>query len=352
MRRRTLSVLILLPLCWGLMVVGAQAGDDTFRPAPLESCDGNGWGGLHFGTVTAQAVKDHYKIDSHNDIPWSLRLSPPGDTGVTINTLFAGKKDTDLLEGFCMRYIPGTLDLATLQGDLGEDGQARYARVRYGDWWVQVFPDKGVAAFVVKTQAGTDIPQVILLPLAALPPAVHSLSATETPICVLVDPHAGEPRVMSFGTTSVTGSVSGLHGSDDFKQHLERRMVDGTAGGAMHYETNASGRYTADISGSYDPSKDRDNHIKVECTIQGTCPYGPIEATADSDARIRSNDDPYRILRDTANDAMKKAESNFSQAMARQGPPTPDQVRASAWERLFVTARTEAIYALTPAPKP
>jgi hypothetical protein len=352
MRHRTLSLLALLPLCLGLTTVGARAGDDTFRPTPMETCDGSGWGGLHFGAVNAQAIKDRYKIDSHNDIPQSLRLSPPGDTGVTINTLFAGKKDTDALEGFCVRYAPGTLDLATLQGDMGEDGQARYARERYGDWWVQVFPDKGVVAFVVKTPSGTDIPQVLLLPTAALPPAVHSLSVTETPIGVLVDLHAGEPRVMLFGTTLVTGSVSGLHGTDDLKQHLERRMVDGTAGGAMHYETSASGRYTADISGSFDPSKDRDNHVKVECTIQGTCPYGAIEASADSDAHIRSSDDPYRILRDTAADAMSKAESSFSRAMARQGPPTPDQVRASAWERLFVMARTEAVYALTPAPKP
>lgn len=346
MLRSAVSTLFAMMICLGLTAGTARAGGIAFRAAPLGTDDGVGWSGLRFGATTPQAVKDRYQIDTNNDIPHSLRLSQPDAAGVTIHALFAGKKDTDPLEAVSLRYAPGALDLGALQGDMGEDGQPRYPRERFQDWWVQVFPDKGVAAFVLHTPTGTDVPQVLLLPRAALPQAVRGLSADVTPVGVLVDPHAGEPRVMSFGTTLVTGRLSGLSGNDLLNLRIERRMVDGIAGGAMRYVYGAPGRYTADISGSFDRGKG--GRVKVECRIEGAGPYGEVDASSHSESRLRSGDDAGRVSYDTALDAMSKAESSFAEAMARQGPPTPDQIRAAAWDHLFQAARLAAEYALTP----
>lgn len=323
----------------------ARAGA-TFRPPPLSVCDGTGWGSLHFGVTTPKQIKSDFAIDLHNDIPRSLRLSQPADIGEQVNVLFVDKKDTDPLEAICLRPSPGALTLDALQAQVGESGQTRYSRTRSQDWWVEIFPTHCIVAFVLATPNGAEVRQVLLLPRAAMPQVVPDWSVTGTPLVPLIDPHAGEPRVMSFGSTLVTGSISGLPGNDRLKSVLERRMVDGIAGGAMRYAVGAGGSYETNLQGTL---KDGKGDVTVECTIKGDGPYGPLSATASHTGSVRTKDDPWQITTDTAEKALSTAETNFARAMAASGPPTPDQVRLSAWEQLFQNMRQAAASGLATA---
>ena len=322
----------------GAPSLSARAGD-TFRPPPLSACDGTGWGSLRFGASTPKQIKSNFDLDSHNDIPRSLRLSQPADIGEQINVLFIDKKDTDPLDAICLRPSPGALTLEALQAQVGENGETRYPGTRSEDWWLEVFPAHSIAAFILATPNGAEVRQIVLLPHAAMTMVAAGWSATQTPILPLIDPHAGEPRVMSFGSTLLTGSITGFRDSEHLKSVLERRMVDGIAGGAMRYAVNAGGSYETNLSGTL---KDGKGDVTVECTIKGDGPYGPLSATGSHTGSVRVKDDPWQITTDTAEHAMSEAETNFAHAMAASGPPTPDQVRAVAWDQLFQNLRQAA----------
>ena len=344
MRLLALLFVVALP---ALSLMPSRAAD-TFRPAPFSSLDGAGWGGLRFGVTTPNQIKARFSIDSHNDVPRSLRLRQPADVGVEVNTLFVDKKDTDPLEALLLRYSPGAMSLSDLQSQIGEDGAARFPRERYQDWWVQVFPRHGAVAFVLNTPDGADVRQVLLLPMGALPQVARGWSETVTPVAPLVDPHAGEARVMEFGTTLVTGSIKGLPVSDEMKLRLERRMVDSTAEGFMRYASGAGGRYETEISGNYSPDKGGD--VTVSCTISGSSPYGEVHAARERTDSIDKKDDPYQDYRDTLQKTMSDTEAAFARAMAATGPPTPDQVRDDAWAQQLQALRGLAANALVVSP--
>ena len=268
-----------------------------------------------------------------------------------MNAMFDGRDDgRDTLGGILVRYEAGPT-LAQISADLAAEGRLYYEEGRHSNWFLASFADLGVVAFV-NNQLGTNtVEAVLLLSPSTLSNGVLNLRTEPTPVLPIVDLHAGEPNVMKFGTVDVTASVTGLTVSDDEVLRLKGELRLAMAGGAMIYQPHAAGSYAVAIRGHYTPKAG--GSVTVHCTINGGCPYGPVSATGEETDTIVAATDVAgeSCYSGVLSRAREKAERALADAMLAQGPPTADDARRAAWNRLFNELRQAGLANETvPAP--
>lgn len=295
---------------------------------------------MQIGKSTGQSIKEHYKIAKHgNQVPWSLMISTPKSSGCRVNAMFAGGDDKkDPLSSILIRYESGPT-LSSFKYEMGGIGQTYYFQGRNSDWLVYAYPKKGVVAFVTNEDGSKIVAALLCVSPEIIAPGVAQLSPTLTPIVRIIDRHAGERRRMYFGSVSVKTSLDGLSMTPQEKSNLQDELRGATAGGTMLYQEYSTGSCDAQIDGKY--RFDDGGSLSVSVSISGVSPYGPIEASGDSETSYEKHMD----VSDSANftiafeEAFAKAQENFQRAMITVGPPTPEQTRIEAWNTIFNNLR-------------
>ena len=340
--RRHNATTIVAVLALALLPSGAGAKKPYMNPPPVSTFDGKTWAGITMGRTTQRDIKDQVRTgnsDYHN----ALQMSQPKGAGLHVEVLCLGK---DMPVGeIVLRYDGDGAPEQTLVATLPKDRLVRcYESGRMEDWWLDVWPERGVVAFV---HAG-NIPWVALTSPDRARALAHQMSMERTPVVPRVDPHAGEPKVATFGDTTVTFSLTRIRMDEAAERRsLERRMQRATADGTLRYSPGASGYYSVSISGSYDGK--RGGSIQISCSIHGTGPYGAVSG---SGSQVQSlPKDPYRDnARNTLDSvnfefavikAMQQAENDFSLEMALKGPPPLSTYRLASWQRAIEALRTD-----------
>ena len=342
------SAFCLLFALFAAVVSPAHAKDDKpdFTLPSLTDFTGDHWDAIQLGKSTPSDIKDHYKIAKHgNVIPWSLMISTPKGSGDRLNVLFDGGDDKkDVATAILIRYdVSPTLE--SIKHEFGHAGVSYYLRGRNTGWLIHEYPDKGVVLFTDIHTGSYTVPAVLLVPPAILADGVLDLSSEATLIVPVVDVHAGEPRLMYFGSVDVTTAMDGMTMSDIEKSNLRDDLRRATAGGTMLYQEYAPGSCVADVHASY--KQDKGDCIDVTVTIAGPTPYGPIQAIGQSSTTFKS----HQRFTDSAsyegvfNDALGKAQQSFATQIRSLGPPSPMAMQQIAFDDVFNRLRTATISA-------
>lgn len=350
------SAFCLLFALFAAIVSPAHAKDDKpdFTLPSLADFTGRQWDAIELGKSTASSIKDHYKIAKRgNAIPWSLMISTPKGSGDRLNVLFGGRDDkNDVATAILIRYDSSpTLD--SIKHEFGHAGVSYYQPERNTGWLIHEYPDKGVVLFVDNHSGAYTVSAVLLVPPAILTEGVLDFSPDATLIVPVVDIHAGERRLMLFGSVDVTTSLSGMTMSDIERSNLRDDLRRATAGGAMLYQEYAPGSCVADIHASF--KEDKGDCIDVTVTIDGPSPYGQIHVVGQSSTVFKN----HQRITDSAsyegvfNDALGKAQQGFAQAMRAMGPPSPQVMQQIAFDSAFnrlriATLSTQGIHATPP----
>jgi hypothetical protein len=331
-----------------LLVSGssAQARNPDITPAPLEASDGITWSGLTLGKTTANDIKKQFKT-GRSALPMSQELSQPKEVNQKIFALFSDKHDDSPLAMILLRYSDHGPDLASLRSAVAAPEKDYYQSGRLEDWKLATFPAKGIVAFELTTFGQETIPMVILCPPGSISAVCQGLSAKMRPVVIRNDPHANEPKTMSFGTVTVNTDLKGLELKSGEKQDVERTMIDTTANGTMRYSVGAPGSYVTDVSGSFTP--DKGGSLSVTSTISGDGPYGFITVTGSSSQSlpaVKSVADAFSGVNSTdytvaLYEALEKASSSFRDAMLASGPPPIQTVRLQEWQELVEDFRAQ-----------
>jgi hypothetical protein len=182
-----------MALATALMTSAARAKPPSFAVPPISSFDGKSWGGFTLGETSRSEVKKRIRLSKHGRYPNSFEAVQEKNSPLQVDLLFTSRRDADAkLIGFIVRQSSGAPAIAELQKTIGAPVKKLYERGRFEDWYVAIYSQHGIAAFVIDEHA----------PLLALvaPPSLSALergfSPQATPIVKRVDPHAGEPRIM------------------------------------------------------------------------------------------------------------------------------------------------------------
>jgi hypothetical protein len=328
-------------LALALAISGASAKKPYMAPQPVASFHGKTWAAITLGVTTQHDIKDQVRTDTSNYHD-ALQMAQPKNAGIHVEVLCSGKDRPVSL--ILLRYDGNGPDEKSLVSTMPAERLIRpYETGRLEDWWMDIWPDRGIVAFVT---GGTASIIALALPAHATTLA-HQMSVAVTPVVQRVDPHAGEPKVSTFGSTDVTFSVQGIR-IDESAERLswERQMRRATAGGALRYVEGAAGSYSATVSGKYDPRNG--GMITVSCSINGNGPYGPVSGSGSEYAQLYKNPYGDRVHNLTSSvnysvafsKAMSEAEADFETRMQNQGPPPIESVRLADWQRMIEDLRT------------
>lgn len=335
----------------------AQAKNPEIAPAPLGTCDGTKWSGLMLGKTSARDIKSQFKT-GRSDLPMSLELAQPRGTAQKIFVLFSDKHDESPVAALLLRYSNDGPDLADLRRAVGVPEQDYYQTGRLENWKIATFPSKGIVAFELTASDRQTVPVIMLCSPGSIAAACRGLSRTVQPVVERLDPHANEPREMTFGIASVSTDLKGLELKDGEKQRLERTMIDTTAGGTMRYAYGARGSYITTVTGSF--TRDKGGSLSVTSTISGYGPYGLVTSTGSAykslpaqktlaDLYSDANSNNYTVA---LYEALEKSSAAFRSAMLASGSPPIETLRLQKWQQLQERLRSSlpATFAAAPAP--
>lgn len=321
---------------------GAKAKPGPLMPQNPANFNGKTWCGLTLGEMNWKQVKKTVRLSKSGRYLHSTEAVQPKDSTREVDLFFSpGDAEQARLCSFLLKHTGLAPTVAEAQHNLTAP-KTFYPRQRFEDWSLLTSPGKGIVFFTVNGQA----PVVMMVPPAALSRLTVHLSSTRTPILVRRDAHAGEARVMEFGTVRVNDTIRGLLSvSPTERARRESEMKDTTARGTMRYRVGAPGSYTVDVTGTGNAAEG--GNLTVTATIDGNSPYGPLHVARSSSSSWPKARKPGDVYLNQANlntyytkavlEATVAVESAFAAEMETAGPPPLAKVREDIWNAYIQT---------------
>lgn len=341
---RATRLALLLLLLVSVTPSHAKKRAATFTPQGLETAQDGKWSGLECGRTTFKEIKEQFET-GRSDFADATVLTQPKNAPLDIHLLWKKEQKSLVLNAILLRYLSRP-ELKDVQAGAGEAGQALYASDRLEDWHLRVFPTKGIAGFVL-SPAPTNQDQVALMVIAPsrqFDGLKTRLRDQVTPIVERVDPNAGKPKLLEFGSTEVSVNFDGPYSmSDKEKKREEEALRLRTAKGAIRYRSGAAGSYRINVGGSWKQGKG--GSLTVGCTVSGEGPYGAATGSGSSmkplTGKVENLFTSEASLKYTLAfmEAQEQAERDIARVIEAQGPPPIESVRERSWLELIAGVR-------------
>lgn len=305
-----------------------------FAVPSLASFDGARWGDIVFAESSDGSLKKRFATAKAKSRPEAIAIrTDRPDTDLEV--LLDGRGDKARASGILVRYERPRL-LRDLEGELGAS-ESRYLRDRWEDWRIAVFPQKGIAAQVLR---GDEVYAVVLCEPDRLTGALRTLDTEPTRVVRQPDPGEDWDRVVRYGRVTVDMDVSRKNRPAEItNRDLDRIQEDATydarrarGRGNIAYERGEDGAYSLTIRAGDWNDKGKST-VSVNANFRGETPYGTVTSSGyasdsvDRDYRNRI----YRVVEK----AMDNLDQDVSNKVRRLGPPPIESQRQEVWRMIL-----------------
>ncbi|HEX8463429.1 MAG TPA: hypothetical protein VF627_02330 [Abditibacterium sp.] len=340
---------------WLLSGVSDAAPRPFWPIPPLSNFDGARWGDLQLGQTTFKQIQSRYETGK-GAYTLSTELTQPKTAPIRVDLLWQKRGELEVLSAITVRFetAPRRDEVEPLFAPKAatpletETSAPHVSQLfwpgRSEDWSVLHFAPRGVAVFALRHNDLETAPLLLLTSPQRLRPLAARLSSEVQPVTEPFDPHAKEPKIMEFGTISISLDRD-LELSERERDRTKELVKDAYAGGTIRYVRGARGTYLITMTGS----KKRDSgSVSISVSIEGNGPYGALSASGSAydswkwTSRDDERDRDYKVIdayRDALRDAMREAETKFARAMNNSGPPSLDVVRQAQWTQIIEDVR-------------
>lgn len=311
------------------------AGQEIFRPAAVEEFDGKSWSGLVIGESRTDDIKRAFKTSKGAIRPEAMLLPQPEGSPVRIDVLMHGRGGMSVLQGFRIAYLDSPPTVSDLTARLKREPEILYSRVRYDDWSIAAFPDRGIVAFVEGDGPAGQVDVILLCSPSHVRNVLVGCASRPTRIANVKETFPEERRILRLGKIRVDiSSVKGLTISDkgDVEHDLEKRIARFRTPRQIEIDDAASGILSVDVTVK---NKDKKAVVEAKAQISGRTVLGSVSVSADSSDTIRGEENPTwrgsRNLENTVFDAVDSVYRRAADKVDAQRPPTPAELRLANW---------------------
>lgn len=314
--------------------------DAPFNPGTIKDFNGKTWGDVVLGDTTRDDFKRRYKTKGGHFVRTeALILNLTEEAPWEAQALTDGTKGDAVVTGFYLSF-KGRGQL--LERVVVPDGPATtyYAKQRYSDWYVAAYPGQGIALMVVNDD-GPRVPYALLTTSSRLKRVLDPMTQDVTPVSTISQQFDSLDRNVMVGT--VTVDVSGKEVPDAYKSiavvYFQQQVPRDLKTDTLRYVKGANGTLDIDFDVSI-RDNDSSNRVTARGDFTGSNGRGKIAVSARGDYDLDKKKD--RARRDI-NDAVDRAygemiedlKRQVSQAVNKQKPPSPADLRAAAFVNLF-----------------
>lgn len=317
--------------------------DETFDPGNLEDFDGRRWGDVRLDDTTRDEFKRRYRtkggsfirpsatiIDTRNRGDWDMQALQDGTSG------------SSRITGFYLIGRDGGRRLDSVARNLGR-GQRMYSQVRFSDWFMQVFPDNGIALCVVR-EDDYRVPYAVLTTQRRLERIMDKARSREPDID---DPRRAFNRLsrdVMIGNTSVSITKRDIRPDyqDDMLRRYSDRLRNNMDRGVLAYQPGASGSASILFS-IYCSDGNRDNRVEANGSVNGKNERGNVSASAYTRVSLdrnksRAENQLNRAIDDAFYRCSDDLRRNTENAVNDQQPPSIPELRRQSFFNLFDSA--------------
>lgn len=319
--------MVALPLAALFLVVDGG----VFSPAPLDLYRGGSYAGIRIGSDRDKDIKQKFKTEKGAIRPEALKLATDRPRDYRVDALLDGRGGDAVVRALRIEYKDDAPTPENLREWFGSPSEL-WPDERYEPWGLLAWPDRGVAAAIVRGEVRV----VYLGQPGPVEAAIKSWSDREPEVSPLPDPGEGWDRSVPFGSSfgNVSLGSNAPDGvNDNWKRSLETRINEMLQFSRSH-QVAYDARSTGTISWNVTTTRFSDggsSDVSVTINLSSSTPYGPISASGSSSRRLGSvtRDRVQRI----ADDAFANLERNAKSAVDRQKPPTAESYRQRALAR-------------------
>ncbi len=313
--------MVALPLAAFLLM----ADGGVFSPAPLDTFRAGSFSGIRIGTDRDKDIKQKFKTGKGAIRPEALKLVTDRPRDYRVDALLDGRGGDAVVRALRIEYNDDSPTTDNLREWFGPPSEL-WPDERYEPWGMLAWPDRGVAAAVVRGEVRV----VYLGQPGPVQAAIKGWSDREPEVSPTPDPGADWDRSVPFGTTFGTvtlGSNAPDGVNDNWKRSLETRineMLQFSRSNRVAYDTRSSGTISWNVTTSRF-SDGGSSDVSVTINLSSVTPYGAITASGSSSSRLGTvtRDRVQRV----ADAAFASLERNANNAVERQKPPTAASYR-------------------------
>lgn len=310
---------------------------DLFKMEPLSTFSGGAWCGIELGTTTDGDVKRLYQTEKGAARPEALKLRSDVNDGIRVDLLLDGRGSKAKVTSIRILVDKGERSRRAYLGSLG-NARKYYPQTRMEEWHVETFARQGILALVLGKGATERIPLIYLAKPERVDEVVATMSLKPSEIVRNKDPNADKPRVLEFGSTSVSFRLRGIAMEDQKREEREwnTALRRATASGAMRYVEGAKGSYELSIQCDYD--RKRGGYLNATASISGSTVYGPLYVTSTKSqllpkagSLLGSGDVLYTAA---CMEAIIDSQNQLKRQISALGPPPVEQMREQRWREI------------------
>ncbi|MCG9894400.1 MAG: hypothetical protein MH204_02845 [Fimbriimonadaceae bacterium] len=327
------------------------AGQPVWVPPPPTEFQNGTWGPIRLGVSRDADLKAALDAGKGTVRPEGLLVPTHPESGIRVDVLMQGRGRDALARAVRIQYRPGVSPSLDSVAELWGPPRIAFAPIRWEDWAIMAWPDRGVAVESrrVADENGSPVwrPEVWFLASpdrldAALAPFV----AEETPVTRPPDPGEDWDGIYRyrFVRASVSMDNSPVVPADLTRRRLEelqrlliddlgRRVPGPIAGNGDRGTISANVRFGG-------INREGESKVTVSVTLEAETPYGTRRLSA-SEERVMTFDFRRRA-RDLVDSAFANVVRRIDDDRRRLGPPEVGERREQG-QQIFMNILAGAV---------
>jgi hypothetical protein len=306
-----------LAMTAALLLTAAQSKRDVVPVPEWTQFDGARWGALTLGETTLGAFTERFSSRA-TDTPGLLLGNTSRRAHARVYLVFAGAGPEARLEWVTLlREADRQLAPEALIQQFGSDYVERFQETRALDWWLWVYPRRGLAVVVergpsgARQSTGARVAGFLFGRAAQMTTLAARLPERETPITAPEKLDEDEPLEASVGRVSVEAEREGdiNFDRDRLEDEVEFRVQSGlSSAGPVVFDRNADGRVSVQVKVRRRSDRNGRRRVAVDVTssISAEGPTGSVSGYGSASRELEGDVTSGRI-RSRAVDAAEEA---------------------------------------------
>lgn len=305
------------------------AAPPLFEVPVVGTFDGEGFGGIAFGTTDAE-LKKQFLTTKSVVRPEALGLVSLDRENPRVHALLNGRGGKAQVTAFCLPDVP--LSPEDIGQAFEEDGLLLFERSRYQDWAVAAWPESGAVMILLPDRSRT----LLLASPSKVSALVARLEDRETSIVRIEDPGEGWDGQAYVGRWTVDLSLPGSRPSALNLGWYNRTLeaMEGIVERAMsvYYDPDANGSLSI-VTRTRGYERDGETDYICEGFLTVDTPYGRIRVQADD--KIRADDSHQDKIEELTSSVASALNSAYASALRAKRPPRPESFTSKSINRIY-----------------
>lgn len=333
-----MKALTVLTAC--VLTAGAFAQASPLAPESLESFVGVSWSGIRLGATTDGDLKRTFGTQKSTFRPEAVRVRTVESAPYRIDALLDGRGDKAKVAALRLEFLGNAPTLEALEAAMGTKTLAFYPRQRFEDWSIRVFPERGIALFLLGEPPVARPAVALLMNPSRLADLTAGLLREPSDVEEYDPRFSDQELTITYGRVMVTltGTNVDFQRKRDLEIDIEEELMGRSRARFLEYRRGSPIALNASVNVRWDTRR-KTMTYDVSLGVSGRNVLGDVGASGSSSQSFsRIENRPLvrdmRTIGRLLDEARDELERNFDNAVLRQRPPSKEQIRNAIWADL------------------